>query len=180
MTMLNPGFPVLQNYILLQGQQSPGVARIEGAGAPRSWDIRKGYGFSGATTVYTGDELSEFDVILTLWEPGHFDAWVAFSALLAKPPVGIRPSAMDIGHPILNGPPLFIKSVVVKNVSQFRKSPGMKFETTIKFLQYRAPKPMLGKPNQAIPALTPPTPTAQDKYDLEIQALQAKIAAEGG
>lgn len=173
-------FPVLQNYFTLAGQKSPGVVTFEGADAPRKWDERAGYGFSGAFIVYTGDGLAQFNALVTLWLPEQFLEWADFSVLLAKPPVGVRPTALDIGHPILNSSPLFIKSVVVTNVTQFRKSPDFRFECTISFKQYRAPKPALGKPNQAIPAASAPTPTAQDKWDLEQQKLEAQIDAEGG
>ena len=43
-----------QDYIVLAGQRSPGLAVVRGSDSPRKWDVRNGYGFSGATIVYTG------------------------------------------------------------------------------------------------------------------------------
>jgi hypothetical protein len=179
--MLNPGFPVLQNYFFMNGEQSPGVCRFEGAALVRSWDIRKGYGFSGASTVYTGENLAEFNAIITLWEPSHFVEWDTFSRAFLRVPVGVRPSAFDLDHPIINGTPLYIRSVVVKKVSQFVKVSPMKWECTITFLQYREAKPLqLGRPVQSIPAVPKPEPTVQDKYDVQIKALQDRIKQLGG
>jgi hypothetical protein len=75
------------DYILLAGQQSPGLATIEGAGSPRRWEERRGYANSGSTIVYRGRGLAAFKVLIRLWEPEHFTAWETWSALVkAAPP----------------------------------------------------------------------------------------------
>lgn len=161
-----------QDYILLGGVQSPGRATVLGAGSPREWDVRKGYGYSGAVTVYTGENLAKFEVLIELWEKSHFAEWVRFAKIaLEKPPLGTKPKALDIAHPLLNLPPLSITSVVVEDVSQFEQDEEGLWSCTIKFLQFRAPKPALGKPLASIPNAAKPVPTAQDAADVEIQKL---------
>jgi len=166
-----------QDYILLGGAQSPGRATIVGAGSPRDWDIRKGYGFSGAFVIYTGDGLAKFKVQIDLWTAAQFADWVRFAKLcLVKPPVGTKPKAMDISHPLLNMEPLKITSVVVEDCSQFTEDDDGMFSCTIDFLQYRAPMPALGKPLASIPNVKKPTPTAQDEAEAQIQKLMGQFA----
>lgn len=179
--ILNAGDFPAQDYIELGGMTSPGRATIVNAGSPRTWDKRKGYGFSGATLVYTGDDLAEFDVLIDLWDKSQFQAWDDFAKkTLEKPPIGQRPKALDIKHPILNRSPTKITSVVVLDVLGPDQDEDGLWTYRIKFSAYRAPKPALGKPNASIPSVTPKVPTAQDEAEKKIQALLAQQKALGG
>ncbi len=171
---------IYQDYIELGGQQSPGYADVAGAGSPRKWDKRDGYGFSGAVLVYHGTDLAEFDVTISMWDVAQLIDWWNFATILEKAPVGVRAKALDISHPFLNTPPLRIKSVVVQDVSQLRQDEYGLWTVVIKFLEYRAPRPILGKPIAAIPSAAAATPTAQDAADVQIQQLQARVAALAG
>jgi len=51
----------------------PASSRSGGASNPRGWDVRQGYGTSGATVVYTGDGLAKFSIKVFLWEDEHFE-----------------------------------------------------------------------------------------------------------
>lgn len=167
-----------QDYILLGGVKSPGRATILGAGSPRTWDVRQGYGYSGAVVVFTGDGLAKFDVRIDLWEKSHFSEWARFAKVaLEKAPMGLKPKAMDIAHPVLNMAPLKITSVVVEDVSQFEQDEEGMWSCTIKLLQYRAPKPALGKPLASIPNAPNVAPTAVDAAELEIKRLTAQFSA---
>lgn len=66
-----------QDFIMLGGKQSPGTCAIHGASVNRGWDIRKGWGTSGAFVVYTGANLATFGVTFTLWENPRTDAAAA-------------------------------------------------------------------------------------------------------
>lgn len=168
-----------QDHIDLGPGRSPGLATIVGSGlSPRNWDVRQGYGLSGAWVVYTGDGLAKFAVQIELWLPEHFLAWKVFSKLcLERPLPGMKPKAQDIKHPLLNMSPFNISSVVVEDVEAFSQDEFGMWTTKISFLQFRAPRPALGKPLASIPSASKPTPTAQDAADLEIQALQAQFGA---
>ncbi len=165
-----------EDFIILGADKSPGRATIVSPGSPREWDIRKGYGFSGASTVFIGNGLAKFDVLVDLWQPVQYSDWDRFAKkYLQKAPIGLRPMAYGISHPVLNTAPLNISSVVVEDVV-FEGTDDYGLDTwRIKFLEFRAPKPALGKPLAAIPAATKPLPTAQDAADREIQAKIATL-----
>lgn len=171
-------FPA-QDYIVLSGEKSPGRATVKAPNSPRTWDKRKGYGTSGASLVYTGDDLSEFDVEIVLWKKSQFAEWKSFAKkCLEKPPKGARPKALKIEHPVVNASPWLIDEVVVKDVLGFEDtSDDGLWQGTIQFIQYRAPLPALGKPKQAIPGAAAKIPTAQDAADLEIQKLSAEFGS---
>lgn len=177
------GGPPHQDFIVLAGAPSPGLAVVKGAGSPRNWDVQKGYGLTGATTIFTGQDLSKFDVDIFCWEPEHFLAWQVFARLtLVNPPIGARPTSLSIQHPTLQDPPLTISQVVVTNVSQWEQDPdgsGL-WSRTISFLEYRKPRPALVKPFEGPPgspvAVQPPI----DPELLLIQANAAQIAKLAG
>lgn len=167
-----------QDNIVLAGFPSPGLAMVKGAGSPRKWDVRDGYGITGATCVFMGEGLATFDVDIFCWEPEHFLAWEVFSrATLANPPIGARPTSMSIQHPTLNGSPLSILQVVVTNVSGWEQDPdgnGL-WSRTISFLQYRKPRPALVKPFEGPPGSPVKVPPPVDPELLQIQANAAAI-----
>lgn len=176
------GGPPHQDYINLAGFPSPGAAVVKGAGSPRNWDIQKGYGRSGATTIFTGEDLAKFDVDIFCWEPEHFLAWQIFAqATLVNPPIGAFPFSMAIQHPALNDAPLSITQVVVTNVTQWEQSDDTGLWCrTISFLQYRKPKDALVKPFEGPPGSPVVVTIADDPsivaLDMESKAKSAEIA----
>jgi hypothetical protein len=62
----------------INGIWTPGFCVISNAGIPIKWDKRSGYGFSGATCVYTGNDLVEFDAEFTIITQTQMNAWKAF------------------------------------------------------------------------------------------------------
>lgn len=176
--LMNATTPPAQDFIVLGGEKSPGRATPVGAGSPRKWDKQGGYGISGATLLFTGDDLSEFDVIIDLWELEHWIAWAKFARVLEKSPIGTRPKALEIIHPLLNRAPLKITQVVIRDVTQFERSPKGMWTCRIMLTTYRAPLPALGKPDGTIPrASAPIDPFGSDPV---IKDLVAKQAALGG
>jgi hypothetical protein len=172
--MLNPlRNPDAFDVWFLAGQKSPGLSEVAGASNPRGWDEQKGYGLSGATLVYTGDGLAQFSIKVFLWEDDHFEEWETFKILLKKAPIGTRPKALDIYHPILED--LEISSVVVEDRTQLTEVPGEAgmFFVEVKFKQYRAPQPAVGKP--AGSQSKPEEPTAEDAFDRTIEDLMKQV-----
>lgn len=166
-----------QDYIYLGGDKSPGLATVGKAGSPRRWEERQGYGLSGAWLFYTGDGLASFDVTFYLWLPEHKEQWDAFAKKqLARPTQGTRPQAKEISHPLLESEPHVIKSVVVEDVSSFELDEYGGRSCVVKFKQYRAPMPLLGKPNRSISKPTNVI-TAKSAEERTIEEL-TKLAAD--
>jgi hypothetical protein len=174
------GEPPEQDYIILGALKSPGRAYIKNAGSPRDWDIRKGYGFSGASVVFTGNNLAKFEVDIELWLPSHWLDWQAFSKLLSKPGALVPIVGIGISHPLLTMAPLSITSVVVEDVSQFVQDDLGSHICTIKFIEYKRPLAALKKPLAEIPAASKALPTATDAVTAEIAAKAATFAALAG
>lgn len=168
--------PPEQDYIILAAIKSPGKATLRNAGSPRDWDVRKGYGFSGASVVFTGNGLAKFEVDIELWEPTHWIDWAPFAKLLKKPSGIIPTVGLGISHPLLSLPPLEISSVVVEDCSQFEQDDEGLWHCTIKFLEYKRPLPALSKPIAEIPAASKALPNATDAVNAEIAA-KAKLFA---
>ncbi len=172
------GFPK-QSYIVLGAMQSPGVATVRGLSTPREWDIRQGYGFTGAVVVYKGTSLAPFTVDIDLWLPEHFLMWNVFATVLVPPLPGPAGFALGIKHPIVNGPPHGITEVVVKDCSEPVQNDTGKWTYTLTLLPYKKPIPALARPIAAIPAAGVPMPTAQSNAELEMQKLAAEAKALG-
>jgi hypothetical protein len=181
MGLVDLGAPT-QDYIVLGGFPSPGKAVIRGAGSPRKWDVRDGYGLTGAVTVFMGEGLATFEVDIYCWEDHHFLAWPIWAKLtLANPPIGARPTSQSIKHPQLNDPPLTIDQVVVTDVSQWEDIDETGYwMRTIKFLQYRKPRPALVKPFEGPPGSPINVKPPVDPEVLIIQQNAAQIAALAG
>lgn len=135
------------DYILLAGRKSPGIADIERANSPRAWDERRGYGLSGATTIFRGVRLSHFTVKLRLYTAEHFAEWAGFAALVQKPPIGERPKQLEIWHPILED--LGIVACGVEDVKQPVQTRDGEWTIEIAFIEYRKLTTALSRPDGA-------------------------------
>jgi hypothetical protein len=121
-----------QNYVLLAGVRSPGLADVEGASLEWRLDVRRAFGLAGAIIVWTGRELSTFSIKCRLYEESDWDAWwTGWSKLLVKPALKTAVSgeaasmgiaglpikqAFDIHHPFLAF--VGIRGAVCKKVYQ--------------------------------------------------------------
>jgi hypothetical protein len=177
-SLLNQGSPPHQDFIVLNGKKSPGRATVMGAGSPRKWDKQPGYGLSGAILVYTGNDLSEFDVLLELWLDEHWSDYANFVQVLEKVPSGKRPTKpLQIIHPVLNRAPIRITQVVLRDVSAPEQDDEGTWSIRLSFTTWSDPLPALGKPNAKIPGVEAPDPFANAP---EIAGLMAKQKSLGG
>jgi hypothetical protein len=175
-----------QDYVLLNGAQTPGLAYPTKAGAPLTWDERKGYGTTGASLIFMGAGLSEFDVQVWLWKPEHFVLWEVFAkSCLVDPPAGARPTSMPIKHPLLTLPPIAITQVVKRDCSQFEQVDDGLWACSIMLKRYRAPRPTLIKPFEGPPGspegVAPPaSPEEQTVQNLGKQIDGLSLQLNGG
>lgn len=127
-----------QDWVDFAGQISPGLADIEGASSPRSWDERDAYAVAGAFLVYHGKKLSHFTVKLRLYTAEHWDGWHAFRPFIsALPRRGVPAKAIDITHPLLAM--VGIKRVVVEDVIQPVQTDDGEWTVEIKLIEFRPP-----------------------------------------
>lgn len=168
------------DFIVLAGQESPGIAEIVGAASPRNWEERKGYGYGGAIVVFRGVGLAKFSVKFILWTEEHWSEWEGFRLLLQRPPppnrnsimrqsiYGPRPRALDIYHPILLD--LGVSSVVVTELVQPVQTGHGEWTHEVKFIEYRQPTFQLSRPEGT-------EENQLSEVDRQIQAQEAENAA---
>jgi hypothetical protein len=164
------------DYIVLDGEVSPGRAVIEGAARVRTYDIQKAPGASGAVIRYTGEGLARFKVRIDLWTKAHFAEWESFAAVLKKPPR----FALPIRHPVLSLPPLSITTVVVADVSQFRPDENGLYSCTIDFVEYREVKPARATAKGAVPTAALAQEAAESAKKREIREKTAELQRVAG
>ena len=168
------GIEYEQNYIVLAGVPSPGVCIVQGLTNPRKLQINDGYALSNATVVYLGDSLPKFSVTLQMTSALDLREWKRFAKLLATPPLGTRPNALKIEHPLIEE--CGIKSVLVEDRTQLTPSPTGLWTVKIDFVKWQKPAPALGRPNGAIPDADKKAPTPQDAQDIQIEQARARFA----
>jgi hypothetical protein len=170
--------PEAADYVLLAGKRSPGLCEIVGAGSPRDWDVRKGYGTSGAFSVFTGANLAHFSIMLRLYTRQDWADWYAWKPLVDKLPKrrfsnGKDSGALDIQHPILAA--LGIKAIGVENVGQPVQTDHGEWTIEIKAIEFRRPKFSLAKPEGA--TATPVDPVEEQIIKPLTEQLQ-RLASE--
>lgn len=152
------------------------------------WDIRMGYGMTGATVVPIGDPLASPEFLVNIWNDSDAAIYRSLLKTILKKPVGLIPGSttaagMGIDQPQLKD--IGVTSVVVKRVSPLINplvtSGGRgPWTAKVQFLEYRAPIPALPKPSQSIPDKAPPTPSASDLIDVETQRLTKGFTSAAG
>jgi hypothetical protein len=162
----------LYDGIVLGGVKSPGKVTLSGHDRKINWDVKAGAGQSGATTTLKDIPPIEFSVAFYLLRDDaqgidDFIDWPAFRETINSTIAGPKPKALDIYHPDLaaNG----IKSVVLASFGGTVHDGKGGQTITVKFQEYKPPKPKTGTPsgsktNGKVPA--PPDPNAEANAQL--------------
>jgi hypothetical protein len=167
-----------QDYIVLAGKRSPGIAKLVGASSPREWVERGGFGITGSFSIFKRRGLCHFTVEIRLYTAEDWTAWAAWKPIVDKLPTrrggGTSPASgyLAIDHPFLAD--LDIKAVGVEDVGQPVDEDMGVYMIPIKFIEFRSPKLTMAKPEGA-------KATPLDPYDQKIKELAAqvdKLAAE--
>lgn len=132
------------DYFLLEGQRSPGIARVAGHGPPRKWEERGGYGLSGSTLVYLGNGLAKWKTEIELWDAQDWAAWKLWRKLLPRPKPGAYANAQDFWHPFLEEHE--IRSAVLLSSGFPKQVADGVWVIEHEWMQYRRPKLALQKP----------------------------------
>lgn len=165
--------PALFDTFQLAGVRSPGQCEVEGGHSPRKWDVWRGFGLSGATTVFTGIDIDKFTIHLALWNAAEYDAYFRdLVPLLEIPPRGKRPKALSFYHPSVSEPPLNFHSVGVVDVTQPRRVDDLGlWGVDIFLIPHTTAKPAIAKPIAADDG----KPKAEDEYDRILLQQQEQI-----
>lgn len=153
--------------IWLAQKWSPGLCEIDGANSPREWEERPGYGWSGSFLWFKGIRLAHFTIRFKLYTSQDWIDWSLFKPLLDRPPVGRRPRALDIWHPLLVDQGIY--SVQVEDMGQPTQTADGEWTIEVKFLESREPKYSLSKPDGA--KATPADPYEQQAAELTQEVL---------
>lgn len=82
--------------------KSPGVCKIgPGKGIPRNWQVREGFGLSGATQAFRGLGLAEFSLTIRMWRTEDRAAFTAFDGAIEPSPLGAPEKVYLISNPRL-------------------------------------------------------------------------------
>jgi hypothetical protein len=160
--------PDLYDFVVIDGQISPGIAVVTGCDRKYSWDVKAGKGNAGASTTFQGDEISKPKVEFLMWLDEHFEAWDNFVQILRRA-VGPKPNALTVVHPDFQEND--ISACTIDNIGQrVAKGRGL-HSVTVSFLEYKPPKPKGGDPKAKGWIDT------TDKADAELAALLEKAKA---
>lgn len=166
-----------QDRFTLAGQRSPPVARFVGAALQRKFDVRRGYGHTGAIAVFRGRENVRFKAVFELATDQDWREWYAFKPLLDKDPSGTKPKALDITHALLEA--VGINSVLIMGMTAPDQTDHGVWTIEVEMLQYRTPKLALAKPegSQASPKEAAGRPGV-DPVDAQLQMLTKEFLNE--
>ena len=169
--------PNLWDTARIGGVITPGQVEITGGVSARKWDVWGGFGLTGATTVFTGIDVKDFGMRIKIWLPEQYDEFVQKIVPLLASPLNqasntlVRPKALSFFHPAVSLPPLSIRGVGIKEVSQWQQDDVGLWWIDIKLIPYMTPKPHVAKPIAADDG----RPKPQDALDEKILALTDEI-----
>jgi hypothetical protein len=173
-------FPAADTFTIAAFKM-PGKWTLLDAPKVFGWEIRQGFGLSGAVVVPRGDPLVIAKFRGEMWEPADYALYKEIRrAILVKPVFSLGgallTAAMGISHPELNA--LGVKSVVMWEIRPTIQEDTGLWVAHVDFLQYRPPVRAEKQPKVEIPAIAPPNPTPKNALELEQDKLSAGIVAQ--
>ncbi|MCB9584549.1 MAG: hypothetical protein H6718_04095 [Polyangiaceae bacterium] len=173
--------PEAYDQAIIGGVPTLGIATVSGGKYSLAWDAKKGTAKTGASTVFTGKDLSECTLKLTfadgaqgLSQADQISQFVEqIVPILQTSATGKQ--AVDFFHPSVSLEPINLTSVVVKTIGQIEMQDNGLKSVSIELIQYVKPKPArVGKPSGSA-SKTPAGSTAQDAMDREIEQLTEEV-----
>ena len=151
-----------QDYIVLDGKRSPGIAEVADAKAVYDYHVHEQPFATGARMLFRRRELAQFSVRLHLFTREDLVALDAWRTIVDRVPDARKPAnALAIAHPQLSA--LGIVSCVVLSVSQLEHDTFGGYYLTIQFAEFR------GLPEISQAKVEAPKPVAPtDPVDVEV------------
>ncbi|MEZ4230894.1 MAG: hypothetical protein R3B89_17095 [Polyangiaceae bacterium] len=187
MTWVDPDkHPEAWEQAIIGGVPTLGLATVSGGKYSLGWDAKKGTAKSGASTVFTGKDLSECTLTIRFADGAQglsaSDQVSQFVdqivPILQKSENG--KTAVDFYHPSVSEPPIELTSVVVKTIGQIEtQDDGLK-TVTVELIQFKKPRAAkVGKPAGSESKAETNQPTAADAADFQILDLVQQGKDEG-
>lgn len=168
----------LYDYIVFDGQKSPGVVKLSGFSRAQNLDVKESDGQKGASTTWKGTKIGKITCQFSLaYDPGSgfndFVLWDEFAQLMwatIPPKSGAKPIAKDIAHPDLERNDY--KSVILDTMGEMAHDGKGGATITVVFSEYFPPKPA-----KASGAKSQPKTATDGVIDLATDALNSAINA---
>lgn len=159
-----------QDYIVLAGKKSPGIAEVSDAKAVYDYHIQEAPYFTGAKMLFKRRDLAKFSVRLHLLTREDLAELTEWRTVIDRVPDSRRlANALDISHPQLSA--LGITSCVALSVSQLEHDTFGGYYLTIQFMEFKGlPVPSQAKVDAA-------KPSDVDPVDAEIITKTATLEA---
>lgn len=176
--------PTTWDIAVIAGHGTPGHISISGGEVVWNWDAKAGTGKSGATTIFTGQDLTEITVTLTFADgirgltaiEQRREFFTVIVPILEKTSDG--KTALDFYHPAVSEPPINLTAVVCKTIGQLEVEDNGLSRISFKLLKYVKPKPKpVGKPAGA--KTSADKSSAKDDVDKEIEELTKQLKELG-
>jgi hypothetical protein len=136
--------PEVVDKILLGNAVSPGRVTLRGHDRDATWDVKEASGQDGASSSYQGEPVGQFEAIFSLaFDPyegvDELYEWDAFQRVIDGMTAGPSPIALPIYHPDLarNRYTEVSRGMVGGMVRDGKGGATV----TVKFIEYRPPKP---------------------------------------
>lgn len=176
------------DFIVLGITPSPGTCAPTGHDRWKDWDVQKAKGTTGASSQLNGDPIGQFSITFKLsydYAPGDqddFARWDEFQKLIESMTAGPTPVALPIYHPDLARQGFtHVSSGGVGGMVHDGQGGAT---VTVKFIEYKPPKPKPAAGAKAKPGGTTsggvgapggkPDPNAKAKAELAALVTEAK------
>jgi hypothetical protein len=117
---------------VLGGVTLPGLARIDGLELGSKWDVKEAPGSDGATETYQGYTPSPFQLVLRIWLPEQWSAFLPLAKQFRPRPGKETPKPVDVVHPDLAV--WGISKVIIRKIKP-KKTDGI-YEVSFDLLEY--------------------------------------------
>lgn len=153
----------------------PGIlVALDGFKRESEWVVSKGFGTSGASTIWRGWKIVE-DMSVVLEAPSP-DIFVGFEKMIRAlvPKFTTRPPTFSVRHPMASL--IRVDRVSIKSYG-IKPSAGLSWQMALGFIEYK--KPVKAAVGPADPAKLPGAPVAKTETEKMIQDLKDQIANFG-
>ena len=174
--MSNPyDFPEVWGDIQLSGMSLGTVVSVDGCERPYEWQVQKGQGSKGATSVYKGEGIAESIKVVVAMPTQEDFAYAATLRKYIAPAKGKKPTSFAVGNPIFNWNE--INLVAIKTIGFPKPSGKGGWTLEYTFIETQPSASVQTGTSKGTQWMQSNGPTPQDAADAEIAELVKKAQA---